>query len=268
MMLVLLTAGPALAQAPATGLLSRVAFGSCLDTNCPQPVWEAVIAARPQVFIFLDTTMSSADLPPALRSTCEALGGTGLHESRLIGPSGQQVQIVLLDTRAATNAPSRAILGAGQWTWFRQQLRTPARLRLVCSGIQVVAEGHEDDKWIDHAGQRGLLFDMISDTEADGVVFLSARRYAEISMTDAGVGYPLYDVTPGSLNAPSDAPPAEINSRRISELFTGAAFGLVTIDWGRPDPLVTIEVLDEKGTPRLSHQFTLDALRIAGAEGL
>jgi alkaline phosphatase D len=33
--------------------LSRVAFGSCADQKLPQPIWEAIVAAEPQRFIFL-----------------------------------------------------------------------------------------------------------------------------------------------------------------------------------------------------------------------
>ncbi|MBW2258184.1 MAG: alkaline phosphatase family protein [Deltaproteobacteria bacterium] len=37
----------------AEGLPSRVAFGSCADEDKPQPIWEAVVAAEPDLFVFL-----------------------------------------------------------------------------------------------------------------------------------------------------------------------------------------------------------------------
>src|SRR5260221_8258093 len=32
--------------------LSRIAFGSCADQAKPQPIWEAILAYRPDLFIF------------------------------------------------------------------------------------------------------------------------------------------------------------------------------------------------------------------------
>src|SRR5687768_7541935 len=37
----------------AAELLERIAFGSCAKQDKPQPIWEAVIATRPQLFLFL-----------------------------------------------------------------------------------------------------------------------------------------------------------------------------------------------------------------------
>jgi alkaline phosphatase D len=48
----------ALALAPATALsqgrppLSRIAFGSCANQSMAQPIWDAVLAYRPDLFIF------------------------------------------------------------------------------------------------------------------------------------------------------------------------------------------------------------------------
>ena len=32
--------------------LSRVAFGSCADEEKPQPIWDAVLAYKPDLFLF------------------------------------------------------------------------------------------------------------------------------------------------------------------------------------------------------------------------
>jgi alkaline phosphatase D len=36
-----------------TRLPARIAFGSCADQNKPQPIWDAVLASRPDLFVFL-----------------------------------------------------------------------------------------------------------------------------------------------------------------------------------------------------------------------
>src|SRR5262245_12652651 len=56
-------AGPATDRAaPAAEPPSRIAFGSCATQERPQPIWDAVLAARPQLLllrgdnIYADTT--------------------------------------------------------------------------------------------------------------------------------------------------------------------------------------------------------------------
>jgi alkaline phosphatase D len=44
-------AGPAAAQSAPT--LTRIAFGSCAHQERPQPIWEAVLQYRPELFLFL-----------------------------------------------------------------------------------------------------------------------------------------------------------------------------------------------------------------------
>jgi alkaline phosphatase D len=46
-----LGAGPAIAQSVPT--LTRIAFGSCAHQERPQPIWEAVLQYRPELFLFL-----------------------------------------------------------------------------------------------------------------------------------------------------------------------------------------------------------------------
>lgn len=41
------------AAAESTAPLTRIAFGSCADQTLPQPIWDAVLRARPELFIFM-----------------------------------------------------------------------------------------------------------------------------------------------------------------------------------------------------------------------
>ena len=51
-LLALATLSPARVAAQAAMPLSRIAFGSCADQAQPQPIWEAILAWRPDLFIF------------------------------------------------------------------------------------------------------------------------------------------------------------------------------------------------------------------------
>ena len=299
-----------------TNPLSRIAFGSCLNQDQPQPIWDAIIAARPQIFLFLsdniyadstnladkDATYAKLAAQPGTRQlldTCPVWAmwndldsGTdfsrrqrpGAYDARFFGPPGKQVQIIWLDTRTfrgplkwrmerlpgegpweANPDKSVTLLGAEQWTWLRRMLRFPAQFRIIVSIIQVVAEDHHWEKWMNLPHERKLLFDMISDTEADGILFISGdRRQAELSMIREGVPYPLYDLTSSPLNMRREEPVVEINGHGISDVCRDNNFGLITLDWIAPDPTITLEVRDEKGATRIQHKIALSALQTAG----
>jgi alkaline phosphatase D len=51
---VLLLAMPAMGESKNSDkLLSRIAFGSCAKQNQPQPIWDAVVQSRPDLFLFI-----------------------------------------------------------------------------------------------------------------------------------------------------------------------------------------------------------------------
>ena len=104
--------------------------------------------------------------------------------------------------------PAATVLGEAQWRWLAEQLKVPAELRLIGSGVQVVPDEHGSETWGNFPHERKRLFKLIRDTGTGGVVFLSGDRHlAEISKLPAGhpdgVGYPVYDVCSSSLYAPS-----------------------------------------------------------------
>lgn len=249
------------ASAQTTGLLSRVAFGSGLDTDKPRPIWNAVESAQPQLFVLLGESIGTNS---ATATNCPVWAEQNEgNEARILGLPGKQVQIIRLNTRAARGpAGSGALLDAEQWSWFREQLRKPAQIRIVASGIPVVSEDHQGKKWMDWPRDRELLFDMINDTEADGILFISGDLHqAELSMIGDDVPYRLYDLTSSPMNRKADEPVPEINRYGISAVVRDNNFGLITIDWSQPDPAITLEIQDEKGAPRIRHGITLSSVQ-------
>jgi alkaline phosphatase D len=54
--------------------IQRIAFGSCADQHKAQPIWEQVLAAEPQLFVFLgDNVYADTDDPAELRTAYEQL---------------------------------------------------------------------------------------------------------------------------------------------------------------------------------------------------
>ncbi len=220
----------------------------------------------------------------------------GVYSSRVIGPKGRRVQILLLDTRyfrsplkkgkrpsepgdgyrgiyVPDTNPQATVLGEAQWQWLEQQLQLPAELRVIGSSVQVIADEHGWEMWGNFPKERNRLFSLIKKTKANGVIFLSGDRHlAEIARIPAdhplSPGYPLYDVTSSSLNTPSGNFTKagtrfsnEINTHRVGLTYFDTNFGTIHIDWNQQDPLVRIQVRDEAGAVVLQQRLRLSELK-------
>ncbi|MCP4765079.1 MAG: alkaline phosphatase family protein [Gammaproteobacteria bacterium] len=212
----------------------------------------------------------------------------GIYDSRVFGPEGQRVQVILLDVRYFRSTPladtrsddekkalniagrymasrdsEATVIGDAQWAWLEAQFREPAEVRLIVSGYPVVPTELGRDAWGNFPRERQRLFDLIGETAADGVVFLSGDvHFAEISQSDEGP-YPMIDFTSSPLAAPSVGNESLANSRRISDTYSDYNFGLIEIDWeAEPAPMVTLRLLDRQAEEVLHHEIALRILAV------
>lgn len=301
---------PATAQAHATGKTTRIAFGSCIDQNKPQPIWGSILAAQPDLFIFGGDNVYASDVPFSLEkletayATLAANSGfaklrrtvphvaiwddhdygkndagvefsnkqiaknaflkfwnvpeadarhsrEGLYHAQTTGAPGQRLQIILLDVRWARSSwkptdqrnapgkeryvpdasPAKTMLGEAQWQWLEQQLREPADLRLIVSGIQVVTNGHGWEGWGLFPLERQRLYQLIASTQANGVVFLSGDRHIGALYAEPSAGpYPMLEITSSGMTH-AWAQAKEAGPNRLGELVGENHFGLVDVDW-------------------------------------
>lgn len=240
--------------------------------------------------VFLDFFGAPKDDPRRARD--------GVYSSQVVGPVGKRVQFILLDTRffrspltkvpnksepgegfrgiyAPNEDPGTTILGETQWRWLAEQLSVPAELRVIASSFQVLADESGWEMWGNFPQERRRLFRTIRESRASGVVLISGDRHlAEITRLPAahpdGIGYPLYDVTSSSLNTPSGNMTKagvrfgnELNSYRVGLTYFDVNFGTVLVDWTVADPVVRLQVRDEKGGVVLQSRFKLSELRPA-----
>ena len=225
---------------------------------------------------FLDFLGEPKDSPRRTRS--------GMYDAMVIGPQGKRVQIILLDMRYNRSPlkrrnlpddelvgrylhdsdPAKTMLGAEQWKWLEAQLRMPAEIRLIVSSIQVVPEDHHWETWANLPLERRRLFQLIHTTGARGVLFLSGDRHlAELSMMDGGVGYPLFDLTSSGFNVAHKEKwrAQEPNRHRVATMNIGDNFGLVTIDWQRADPRISLQIRDVDGDITIQRKIPLSLLQ-------
>ena len=214
----------------------------------------------------------------------------GVYDAKVFGGAGQQVQIILLDTRyfkghhikdtrskeekvaaglsgsmgnyVPNQDASVTLLGAEQWAWLEQQLKQPADIRLIASSTQVIPDQKAMDEWGNYPLERQKLFDLIVSTQANGVVLLTGNvHFSEISSIDTA-SYPLVDFTSSGLTHTAPAYAKANNDYRIAGPFDGKIFGVVEIDWdAKPSPLATLKAVAEDGSAAFNHKVTLDQLQ-------
>lgn len=327
------------APAAADGVLRKIALGSCTDESKPQPIWNTVLADRPDLVLFGGDNVY-ASTPPwtlaALEQAYEAQaavqpfarlrqavrhhaiwddhdygqndggaefphkqaskqaflrfwkvpasdprhGREGIYHAETYGPPGRRVQVILLDTRwfkspwrptDQRNAPGKeryvpdftagkTMLGETQWQWLAAQLRQPADVRLIVSGIQVIADGHGWERWGLFPLELHRLYRLITVSNANGVVFLSGDRHIGAFYRETRAApYPLYELTSSGITHPwRDA--REAGPNRLGELFTELHYGTVEIDW--ETRRLHLHLKDLAGAARRSQAIDLNELKV------
>jgi alkaline phosphatase D len=332
--------------------LTRIAFGSCAEQSKPQPIWEAALAAKPELFLFLgdnvygdtreravlERAYAELEAKPGfqrLRASTPIMatwddhdfgendagaeypmkqdakevfldfwrepagsprhGRDGLYTSAVFGPPGQRVQVILLDLRwnrtpiardiafpnddaykrwataeakagrdvpgpyARDPSPAATMLGEAQWRWLEAQLRGPADLRLIGSSLQVLADFPGWEAWVNYPRDQARLFQVIRETRANGVVFLSGdTHYGELTRLDANVPYPLTDLTSSGLT--EEWAVKVPNALRVGEAHHHANFGLVEVDWTARE--VTLGLRGVDGETLIEERVALDDLQV------
>ena len=209
----------------------------------------------------------------------------GTYDAHLFGPADKRVQVILLDTRYFRGPlkkraqrgniydgspgpfevnPTRSVtlLGSAQWKWLEEQLRVPARLRIIASSIQFVSNHHGWEKWGNLPHERYRFLKLIESTNANGVLFLSGdRHHSEISRLQKGpAGYPLYDVTASGLTH-GKGWDNEINPHRIGAMYRDPNYGSMLIDWDADDPEIRLQIHNPAGALLIRHTLKLSDIQ-------
>jgi alkaline phosphatase D len=81
-------------------------------------------------------------------------------------------------------------------------------------------------------------------------------------MMVGAVGYPLYDLTSSGLNVARKAWRFyELNRHRIATMNWEDNFGMVLIDWDRPEPRISLQIRDVEGDISIQLKLLLSALQ-------
>jgi hypothetical protein len=194
----------------------------------------------------------------------------GAYNSQVYGPAGKQVKVINLDTRYFRDTleremftlpdgqkesrykriAGRDVLGEEQWKWLEKQLtNSAASVHIINSSIQVIASDHRFEKWANFPDAQKRLYALLARTKPKGVLIISGDRHcAEYSKIDLqGLGYPLYDFTSSGLTHSWTAYREEKNEHRVGPLIAERNFGLISINWSKPNPEVQLQVIGTGG---------------------
>lgn len=325
------------------GQVQRIAFGSCLNQEAPEPNWQTILDAKPDLMLFGGDNVYASEQPwveasvrqayvklgaqpgfQKLRSSVPMLaiwddhdyglndGGAGftgkqaskdaflsfwqvpandprraregLYHAATVGAKGQRVQVILLDARwfrsglkvtdqrgapgkeryLPDSDPNKTMLGEAQWAWLAEQLRQPADVRLIVSGVQVVVDGHGWEGWHTLPHEQARLLRMIDDTRANGVVLLSGDRHiGAMYRRQPSAGQPgryaLTELTSSGLTH-AWAGAKEAGPNRLGDLVTVNHFALIELDWARREVRLQLRALAD-GAVVQQQALALDALR-------
>lgn len=202
----------------------------------------------------------------------------GIYHSLIYGPADTLVQIILLDTRTFRDnltklkdkkkykndyepckTPDSTMLGAEQWKWLEKELQKPARLRIIASSNQFAHEYNGWESWTNLPYEQKKMLDLIRETKANGVIFLSGDvHWGEISKMEIEGQYPIYDITSSGITQTWDKP--EPNKNRIGEVVMDNNYGTIEIEWKEKDPVLTFRITDGKKVDRVKHKVLLSEL--------
>lgn len=204
----------------------------------------------------------------------------GIYTSYLFADQeqGKRMQVILLDTRTfrdplAENElsswkndyhpdpnPEKTILGEAQWTWLRERLSEPADLRIIGTSIQFAHQHNGWESWTNLPGELRRMVDLIRDTRANGVVFISGDvHWGELSILRPKDCYPLHDLTASGINQEWDE--LEPNQNRYGKACMDHHFGMIEIDWESDNPRVELRVHDVTGRARVRKSLRLSDLQ-------
>ncbi len=317
----------------------RLSLGSCANQKIAQPIWQTILADRPDLHLFGGDNVYASDQPWSLAQLQEAYtvaaqqegmaqlmrnvpymamwddhdygfndGGAefagkqasklalldffkypqnhasrtrdGLYDARIIGLGEKRIQIILLDTRWFRSQLSRPLipglpgqeryipdpslektmLGEAQWQWLEAQLRMPAQIRLIYSGIQVLADGHGWERWGNLPRERQRLLDTIARTNAQGVILLSGDRHIGAMYREASaMPYSLWEMTSSGLTH-AWANASEAGPNRVSDLVRVNHYGLVDVNWATAQ--VQLQLKDTQGRSLQTATISMKDLRV------
>lgn len=169
----------------------------------------------------------------------------GIYQSRIFGPPGREIKIILLDNRYFKNLdPEYPMLGKTQWEWLEGELTdSQARIHFIVTGLPVLSplipytEEWAETKELDR------MLKLLNKTHPKGVVFLTGdkhfssiyRRWGHLEFMSSGMTHIAQRRTWFYL------------SRQYPKTYFGLSYGQIDISWDQGNPLISMSMRSSAG---------------------
>jgi alkaline phosphatase D len=159
----------------------------------------------------------------------------------------------------ANSSPQASMLGEQQWQWLENELKKPAKIKIIASSLQLLPEFSGWESWANFPNDRNRLLNFIKKHQINGVIFISGdTHWGEISRVEKNLDYPLYEVTSSGLTQEWKA--VSPNKHRLGKFTSKVNYGELIIDWQQSDPAITIGLKNVTGSVVNLQQFNLSSI--------
>lgn len=130
----------------------------------------------------------------------------GIYYSETFRVKGHDVQFIMLDVRYNLDEVDPLgegdVLGENQWIWLEQQLKQPADLRFIASGMQILLNKENgSETWMKFPDAHHRLMETVKTTGAEGVIFLTGdQHYGEVNRMRGALDYDAIELQFASVN--------------------------------------------------------------------
>lgn len=130
---------------------------------------------------------------------------------------------------AVSENPTASMLGEAQWQWLETELLKPAKIKVIASSLQVLADFTGWESWANFPHDINRLKSFIKDHGINGVILISGdTHWGEVSYLHEGLDYPLWEVTSSGLT--EEWKEVSPNKNRIGAYTHQVNYGAIDID--------------------------------------
>ncbi|MBL7799628.1 MAG: alkaline phosphatase family protein [Chitinophagales bacterium] len=197
----------------------------------------------------------------------------GIYDVFYYGDDAHRVQLLFLDLRWNLDNPgpepiavitdqTKKMMSDEQWNWVKEELKKPAKIRIICSSTQFCTEHNGYETWANFPHEQERMYQTIKDAKAEHLFFLSGDVHiAEVNKrTPVGL-YPIWDFTSSGM-AQLHGTNTQPSQYRVGQAFDKNNFGTLDIDWSGSSPSVKFTAFDDKGVELMQQSVSMADLKL------
>jgi alkaline phosphatase D len=197
----------------------------------------------------------------------------GIYDVFYYGDTAHRVQLLFVDLRwnldnpgpepiAAITDTTKKMMSDEQWSWLKEELKKPAKVRILCSSTQFCTEHNGWEAWANFPHEQEHLYRTIKEAKAENLFIISGDVHiAEVNKrTPAGL-YPIWDFTSSGL-AQLHGANTRPSQYRVGASYDVNNFGMLDIDWSGSSPSVKFTAYDASGVSLLQQTISMADLKL------